>query len=188
MGGGATAPRTPASAAGAEEGAKLPLKEKRPTPATKATTKSTTPARGSEAKSSSSSPSSSSADLLKRFPVHNKPFVEITGDDAAWLIARGVVALDARRTKVSRGRSHIAGARSFPWGERHRRARDRVRRARDRSIRSCCTAPAATARTRTCWGRSCLEANFDNLLSSTRGGWPGLAETHGGKSATGPES
>ena len=29
----------------------------------------------------------------------NKPYVEISGDDVAWLVARGVLVLDARRTK-----------------------------------------------------------------------------------------
>ena len=50
---------------------------------------------------------------LEKFPAHpDKPYVEISGDDAAWLHARGVLFLDARRTSVYED-GHIAGARSF---------------------------------------------------------------------------
>jgi rhodanese-related sulfurtransferase len=56
------------------------------------------------------------ADLLARFPAHGQPFVEITGDAAAWLHARGALFLDARRSKdFSQG--HVDGARSFPVWE-----------------------------------------------------------------------
>jgi rhodanese-related sulfurtransferase len=56
------------------------------------------------------------ADLIARFPVHGQPYMEITGDAAAWLHARGALFLDARRSKdFSQG--HISGARSFPVWE-----------------------------------------------------------------------
>jgi len=87
-GGGAPATAPLESKAGARASAKLPFAEKRPGPSEKATPKTTPVAAGSEANNSSSS-SFSPADLIKRFPPHNKPYVEISGDDAAWLVARG---------------------------------------------------------------------------------------------------
>lgn len=99
---------TPAAAAPATS----PFEEEHPGPSEKPTPKATSPAQGSEAKNSSSSP----AGLVRRFPPHEKPFVEISGDDAAWLVGRGALALDARRTKVYE-EGHIAGARSFPVWE-----------------------------------------------------------------------
>ena len=52
-------------------------------------------------------------DVLTRFPAHpDKPYVEISGDDVAWLHARGALFLDARRTSVFE-QGHIAGARPF---------------------------------------------------------------------------
>ena len=56
------------------------------------------------------------AEALRRFPPHGQPFVEIPGDAAAWLHARGVPFLDARRSKDF-AESHVAGARSFPVWE-----------------------------------------------------------------------
>jgi rhodanese-related sulfurtransferase len=56
------------------------------------------------------------ADLLARFPVHGQPFVEISGEAAAWLHARGAVFLDARRSKDF-AEGHVSGARSFPVWE-----------------------------------------------------------------------
>lgn len=58
----------------------------------------------------------SPADLLARFPVHGKPFVEIPGEAAAWLHARGALFLDARRSKDF-ALGHVRGARSFPIWE-----------------------------------------------------------------------
>jgi rhodanese-related sulfurtransferase len=53
------------------------------------------------------------APLRSRFPAHpDKPYAEISGDDAAWLHARGVPFLDARRTKVYE-EGHVALARPF---------------------------------------------------------------------------
>ena len=52
-------------------------------------------------------------DPLARFvPQPDKPYVEINGDDAALLHARGALVLDARRTSVYE-EGHIAGSRSF---------------------------------------------------------------------------
>lgn len=53
------------------------------------------------------------ADVLARFTPHpDKPYVEIGGDDAQALHAKGVLFLDARRTSVYE-EGHIAGARSY---------------------------------------------------------------------------
>lgn len=52
-------------------------------------------------------------DPLTRFQPHpDKPYVEISGEDAALLHGRGVLFLDARRTSVYE-EGHIAGARAF---------------------------------------------------------------------------
>jgi len=56
-------------------------------------------------------------DLLSRFPPHpDKPWVEIAGDDAAYLHGKGALFLDARRTKDYE-EGHVRGARSLPVWE-----------------------------------------------------------------------
>ncbi|HSB35833.1 MAG TPA: rhodanese-like domain-containing protein [Thermoanaerobaculia bacterium] len=73
--------------------------------------------------SSSAPPASSKAlqapdragdsDLLVRFPPHpDRPWVEISGEDAALLHRQGVLFLDARRTKDYE-LGHVRGARAF---------------------------------------------------------------------------
>ncbi|HEX7671707.1 MAG TPA: hypothetical protein VF395_19070, partial [Polyangiaceae bacterium] len=76
-----TAPAPLASKGGAPASGKLPFEEKHPGPSEKPTPKAAVQTQESEAKNLSSSP----ADLLRRFPPHNKPFVEISGDDVARL-------------------------------------------------------------------------------------------------------
>jgi len=57
--------------------------------------------------------SAAGSDLLVRFPPHpERPWIEIRGDDAVFLEARGVLFLDARRTK-DYAEGHIRGARPF---------------------------------------------------------------------------
>jgi rhodanese-related sulfurtransferase len=52
-------------------------------------------------------------DPLKRFPAHpDKPYVELHGDDVAWLHSHGALFLDARRTSVYE-QGHITGARTY---------------------------------------------------------------------------
>jgi len=52
-------------------------------------------------------------DPLKRFPAHpEKTYVELHGDDVAWLHEHGALFLDARRTSVYE-QGHIPGARTF---------------------------------------------------------------------------
>lgn len=52
------------------------------------------------------------AAIRARFPAHDTPWLEISGDDVAWLHARGTLVLDARRTKDFEA-GHVAGARSL---------------------------------------------------------------------------
>jgi len=53
------------------------------------------------------------SDLLSRFPPHpERPYVEISGEEAERLFAAGVPFLDARRTSVFE-EGHVAGARRF---------------------------------------------------------------------------
>ncbi len=58
----------------------------------------------------------SEADLLSRFPAHGKPYLEIGGDQVAWLHRNGALFLDARRSNDYR-LGHIKGARSVPVWE-----------------------------------------------------------------------
>src|SRR5688500_12256953 len=57
-------------------------------------------------------PAPQKPDLSKFTPHPDKPYVEITGDDAAALFSAGVLFLDARRSSIFE-EGHIAGARSF---------------------------------------------------------------------------
>jgi len=182
-GGVAPAPPPLARAAGAESKGRLPIEEKRPGPGTKAATKSTAPPVGSEAKSSSPS---SPADPTRRFPAHNKPWVEISGDDVAWLFARGALILDARRTKDFEA-GHIAGARSFPVWESDVDARVTalVGEGRDGSIPVVLYCSGGDCEDSHMLAQKLFGASFNNLLVY-RDGWPDW-QKRGGKSATGPE-
>ena len=184
-GGPASAPPPLASTARAEAPTKLPIEEKRPGPTTKAATKSTPPPAGSEAKSSS--PSSSPADLIKRFPPHpDKPYVEISGDDVAWLFARGALVLDARRTKDFEA-GHIAGAKSFPIWESDIDARVTalVGEGRDASLPVVLYCSGGDCEDSHMLAQKLFGGGFNNLLVY-RDGWPDW-QKRGGGSATGPE-
>jgi rhodanese-related sulfurtransferase len=186
--GGATAPTAPSTGAvpkataGAPAPAKLPFEEKRPGLAPASAPKATKPAEGSEAGISSSSPS----DMLRRFPVHSKPFVELSGDDVAWLFARGALILDARRTKVFE-EGHIAGARSLPVWESDIdvRVTALVGEGRDGSIPVVLYCSGGDCEDSHMLAQKLFGAGFNNLLVY-RDGWPDW-QKRGGKSATGPE-
>jgi len=124
---------------------------------------------------------------LSRFPPHpDKPFVEISGDDAAWLVARGILVVDARRKKDYE-QGHVAGARNIsPWeGDADAKITALVNEGRDGAI------PVVIY----CSGGDCEDSHmlatriygggFNNLLVY-RDGWPDWVK-RGGKSATGPE-
>jgi rhodanese-related sulfurtransferase len=182
-----TSPPTPATGtplnatAAASAPAKLPIEEKRPRPDTNASTKPPAPPDGSEAKSSSP------ADLLKRFPPHNNPYMEISGDDVAWLFARRALILDARRTKVFE-EGHIAGAKSFPVWESDIDARVTafVGEGRDESIPVVLYCSGGDCEDSHMLAQKLFGAGFNNLLVYS-GGWPDWQKRRG-KSATGPES
>jgi rhodanese-related sulfurtransferase len=182
---GATAPAPLASEGGASASAKLPFEEKRPRTAPASPPKATAPSQGSEAKNSSSSPSP--ADLLRRFPPHNKPFVEISGDDAAWLVARGALILDARRTKDYE-QGHIAGARSISVWESdvNTKVTALVNEGRDGAIPVVLYCSGGDCEDSHMLAQKLFGAGFNNLLVY-QGGWPDW-QKRGGGSAAGPES
>lgn len=94
-----TTPAPVAAAAPAAVPASAPPPQERPAPASPAP-----------------SGSDHAAELLARFPPHGQQSVDIDGDAATWLHARGALFLDARRSKdFAEGR--VAGARSFPIWE-----------------------------------------------------------------------
>jgi rhodanese-related sulfurtransferase len=124
---------------------------------------------------------------LSRFPAHpDKPFVEISGDDATWLVARGVLVVDARRRKDYE-QGHVAGARNIsPWeGDADAKITALVNEGRDGAI------PVVVY----CSGGDCEDSHmlatriygggFNNLLVY-KDGWPDWVK-RGGKSAAGPE-
>jgi len=81
-----------------------PLEEKRPSPDAPPSPESSGASEGTGAGESP---------VLRRFPPHpNEPWTEISGADAAALLAAKVPFLDARRTEVFR-EGHVAGARPF---------------------------------------------------------------------------
>jgi rhodanese-related sulfurtransferase len=180
---GAAAPASLASAAGAAAKPPIPFEERRPGANEKSAAKATKPAEGSEARNSSSSP----ADLLRRFPPHNKPYVEISGDDAAWLVARGALVLDARRTKDYE-QGHIALARSFPVWESDidSRVTALVGEGRDGAIPVVIYCSGGDCEDSHMLAQKLFGAGFDNLLVY-RDGWPDW-QKRGGRSASGPES
>jgi len=140
-------------------------------------------AAGSEAKNSSSSP----ADLLRRFPPHNKPYVEISGDDVAWLVAHGALVLDARRTNDYVA-GHIAGARAFPVWESDIDARVTalVGEGRDGAMPVVLYCSGGDCEDSHMLAQKLYGAGFNNLLVY-RDGWPDWVKRKG-KSATGPET
>jgi len=80
-------------------------------PSSRAPSVSPTPIPAVPAASAPESPGS------KDYPAHpDRPWADITGEEAVALHARGVPFLDARRTSVY-AEGHIAGARSFPIWE-----------------------------------------------------------------------
>ena len=187
-GAGATATAAPTTTAGSKAtagagaSAKSPFKEKQPGPSAESAPKATSPTEGSEARNSSSP-----ADLFKSFPPHNKPYVEISGDDAAWLVAHGVLTLDARRTKDYE-QGHIVRARSFSVWESDIDARVTalVGEGRDGSIPVVLYCSGGDCEDSHMLARKLFGAGFNNLLVYSDG-WPDW-QKRGGKSTTGPES
>ena len=168
-GGSATAPPPLVKPGVAPDPTKLPFEEKRPGPTPKSTVAAPEPS------------------LLSRFSPHpDKPYVEISGDDAAWLVAQGALVIDARRTKDYEA-GHVAGARNIsPWeGDADAKITALVNEGRDGQV------PVVVY----CSGGDCEDSHmlatrvygggFNNLLVY-KDGWPDWVK-RGGKSATGPE-
>jgi rhodanese-related sulfurtransferase len=155
----------------------IPFEETRPSQTTKPAESTPAPPKGGEQKES----------LLSRFPAHpDKPYVEVSGDDAAWLVGRGVLVVDARRTKDYE-QGHVAGARNIsPWeGDADAKITALVSEGRDGAL------PVVVY----CSGGDCEDSHmlaqrlfgggFNNLLVY-KDGWPDWVR-RGGKSATGAE-
>lgn len=82
-------------------------------PALPATAEPAKPAAPSQPAPAPDRARASKQEILQRFPpTPDKAWVEISGADAQWLHAQGVLFLDARRTSIYE-QGHIAGARSF---------------------------------------------------------------------------
>ena len=175
-GAAATAPAPLASSAGAGARTPIPFEEKRPSPIPKSAGAVPEPPKAG-----------GQNDLLSRFPPHpDKPYVEISGDDAAWLVARGVLVVDARRKKDYE-QGHVAGARNIsPWeGDADAKITALVNEGRDGAV------PVVVY----CSGGDCEDSHmlatriygggFNNILVY-RDGWPDWVK-RGGKSASGPE-
>jgi rhodanese-related sulfurtransferase len=156
---------------------KLPFEEKQPGPRVKSTSAVPAPTPAGEQKES----------LSSRFPPHpDKPYVEISGDDAAALVAQGVLVIDARRTKDYEA-GHVFGARNIsPWeGDADVKITALVNEGRDGAV------PVVVY----CSGGDCEDSHmlatrvygggFNNLLVY-KDGWPDWVK-RGGKSASGPE-
>lgn len=132
-------------------------------------------------------PSNPSAELLGRFPVHGQPFVEITGEAAAWLHARGALFLDARRSKEF-GEGHVAGARSFPVWESEvvrERVGELVAEGRDPSLPVVLYCSGGDCEDSHMLAQTLFGAGFENLLVY-RDGFPDWVKRGGPARAGGP--
>jgi len=129
----------------------------------------------------------SSADLLARFPVHGQPFVEITGEAAAWLHVRGVLFLDARRSKEF-AQGHVSGARSFPVWEAEvvtERVEGLVAEGRDLGLPVVLYCSGGDCEDSHLLAQTLFGAGFGNLLVY-RDGFPDWVKRGGAVGAGGP--
>ncbi|MBK6407093.1 MAG: rhodanese-like domain-containing protein [Holophagales bacterium] len=130
---------------------------------------------------------SPSAELLGRFPVHGQPFVEITGEAAAWLHARGALFLDARRSKDF-AEGHVAGARSFPVWESEvvrERVGELVAQGRDPSLPVVLYCSGGDCEDSHMLAQTLFGAGFENLLVY-RDGFPDWVKRGGAARTGGP--
>ncbi len=127
------------------------------------------------------------ADLIARFPVHGEPYMEITGDAATWLYARGALFLDARRSKdFSQG--HIDGARSFPVWEAEivrERVESLVAEGRDPALPVVLYCSGGDCEDSHMLAQTLFGAGFENLLVY-RDGFPDWVERGGAVRTGGP--
>jgi len=129
----------------------------------------------------------SSAELLARFPVHGQPYVEITGEAAAWLHARRALFLDARRSDVF-SQGHIEGARSFPVWEAEvvkERVEGLVAEGRDPALPVVLYCSGGDCEDSHMLAQALFGAGFENLLVY-RDGFPDWLRRGGAVRAGGP--
>ena len=125
------------------------------------------------------------AEVLRRFPRHGQPFVEISGDAASWLHARGALFLDARRSK-DYAQGHVTGARSFPVWEAdlvRERVETLVGEGRDGSVPVVLYCSGGDCEDSHMLAQALFGAGFENLLVY-RDGFPDWVK-RGGAVATG---
>ena len=128
-----------------------------------------------------------SADLLARFPAHGQPFVEITGEAAAWLHVRGTLFLDARRSKDF-AQGHVGGARSFPVWEAEvvkERVEGLVAEGRDLALPVVLYCSGGDCEDSHMLAQTLFGAGFENLLVY-RDGFPDWVKRGGAVRAGGP--
>ncbi|MBK9373875.1 MAG: rhodanese-like domain-containing protein [Holophagales bacterium] len=169
---------TPAEGVPASGTAQAPAARPTPIAAVPATVRDVPPDPGSQ---------SPSAELLGRFPVHGQPFVEITGEAAAWLHARGALFLDARRTKDF-AEGHVAGARSFPVWESEvvrERVAELVAQGRDPSLPVVLYCSGGDCEDSHMLAQTLFGAGFENLLVY-RDGFPDWVKRGGAARTGGP--
>lgn len=126
-------------------------------------------------------------ELLARFPAHGHPFVEIAGESAAWLHARGALFLDARRSRDF-AEGHVAGARSFPVWESQlvkERVEALVAEGRDGTLPVVLYCSGGDCEDSHMLARMLFGAGFENLLVY-RDGFPDWL-SRGGAAAAGRE-
>jgi rhodanese-related sulfurtransferase len=129
----------------------------------------------------------SPADLLARFPAHGQPWVEISGDAAAWLHARGALFLDARRSR-DYAQGHIAGSLAFPiWESEVVKARIEalVAEGRDGNLPVVLYCSGGDCEDSHMLAQSLFGAGFENLLVY-RDGFPDWIARGGAVAAGGP--
>ncbi len=127
------------------------------------------------------------AELLGRFPAHGQPFVEITGEAAAWLHARGVLFLDARRSKDF-AQGHVSEARSFPVWEAEvvkERVEGLVAEGRDLSLPVVLYCSGGDCEDSHMLAQTLFGAGFENLLVY-RDGFPDWIKRGGAVRTGGP--
>jgi rhodanese-related sulfurtransferase len=129
----------------------------------------------------------SPADLLARFPAHGQPWVEISGDAAAWLHARGALFLDARRSREY-AQGHIAGSLAFPIWESEvvkGRIEALVAEGRDGNLPVVLYCSGGDCEDSHMLAQSLFGAGFENLLVY-RDGYPDWIARGGAVAAGGP--
>ena len=127
-----------------------------------------------------------SAELLSRFPPHRQPYAEIGGDAAVWLHARGVLFLDARRSR-DYAQGHVAGSRSFPVWESEvlrERVEALVAEGRDGSIPVVLYCSGGDCEDSHMLAQTLFGAGFENLLVY-RDGFPDWVRRGGAVGAGG---